>query len=134
MYAATGPGYDDPQRGWHHCPPGMGIFQGVTVEIRNRVFISDLYVRPMPESSEYEIWCEVYSADYAPVKDIKLSFSVYGFNLTATLIENAEFVPFTYTNGIDGDCIENTNKIENLRPRKIAPFVNEGRKPFPCPL
>ncbi|MEE4310554.1 MAG: sugar-binding domain-containing protein, partial [candidate division KSB1 bacterium] len=35
MYAATGCGYDDPQVGWHHCPPGMGIYQDVFVEARS---------------------------------------------------------------------------------------------------
>ncbi len=34
IYAATGPGYDDPVRGWHHCPPGMGIYQAVRIEAR----------------------------------------------------------------------------------------------------
>ena len=29
LYAATGIGWDDPQYGWHHCPPGMGIYNSV---------------------------------------------------------------------------------------------------------
>ena len=36
LYAATGFGYDDSELGWHHCPPGMGICQKVTVERRAR--------------------------------------------------------------------------------------------------
>ena len=34
LYAATGRGWDDPEVGWHHCPPGMGIYQSVTIEAR----------------------------------------------------------------------------------------------------
>ena len=42
VYAATGLGYDDPEEGWHHCPPGMGIWQGVRFEARSRLAITDL--------------------------------------------------------------------------------------------
>ncbi|MBR6743624.1 MAG: hypothetical protein IKM00_00195, partial [Clostridia bacterium] len=76
MYAATGYGYDDSETGWHHCPPGFGICEGVTVEIRERAYISDVFVRPLPEASEFEVWCEVYNCDYAPLKNVKLCYSV----------------------------------------------------------
>lgn len=46
IYAATGPGYDEPVRGWHHCPPAMGIYQGVRLEGRAAVHVEDLWVRP----------------------------------------------------------------------------------------
>ena len=58
LYAATGLGWDDPQVGWHHCPPGMGLFDEVFVEIRNRVSIHDIFVR------NDEIWVEVINDDY----------------------------------------------------------------------
>ncbi|MCX8053886.1 MAG: beta galactosidase jelly roll domain-containing protein, partial [Armatimonadetes bacterium] len=61
LYAATGPGYDEPVIGWHHCPPGMGIYQSVFVEARPRIFISDVFVRPLLEESRAEAWVEVYS-------------------------------------------------------------------------
>lgn len=32
IYAASGLGWDDPARGWHHCPPGMGIYQDCYME------------------------------------------------------------------------------------------------------
>ena len=62
MYAATGIGYDDPELGWHHCPPGMGIYNYVRVEIRNEISISDLYIRPLPDKNAAEIWLEVENA------------------------------------------------------------------------
>ena len=49
LYAATGIGWDDPSQGWHHCPPGMGIYNSVYVEIRKRINIKDIFVR----ASEY---------------------------------------------------------------------------------
>ena len=42
IYAATGLGYDEPELGWHHCPAGMGIYQGVRIEARPRLFIRDI--------------------------------------------------------------------------------------------
>ncbi|MBJ7259874.1 MAG: hypothetical protein JHD33_10085, partial [Chthoniobacterales bacterium] len=47
IYAATGLGYDDPEEGWHHCPAGMGIWQGVRMEGRSRLAITDIFVRPL---------------------------------------------------------------------------------------
>lgn len=105
LYAATGPGYDDAALGWHHCPPGMGIYQGVYIEIRDSVFISDIFVRPMPESGEYEIWCEVYNGEYIPPKDVKLCFSVYGKNFEQTVIEDFEYTPITFSGDDHGNIV-----------------------------
>ena len=46
IYAATGPGWDDPDTGWHHCPAGAGVFGKVTVEYRPLLYINDIFVRP----------------------------------------------------------------------------------------
>ena len=40
----------------------MGIYNDVSVEIRNRLNITDLYIRPMNEGAE--IWVEIENADY----------------------------------------------------------------------
>lgn len=45
IYAATGPGWDDAQDGWHHCPAGAGIFGRVTVELRPEIYLEDVFVR-----------------------------------------------------------------------------------------
>lgn len=105
LYAATGFGYDDPEIGWHHCPPGAGICQKVTVETRCRAFLSDLFVRPMLASGEYEIWCEIYNCDYLPLDDVKLSFSVYGRNFEKTVLEHFEYEPVTFTDRERGDIV-----------------------------
>ena len=41
IYAATGPGYDEPVQGWHHCPAGMGIYQTCRIEARNPMHVND---------------------------------------------------------------------------------------------
>ena len=92
MYAATGIGYDDPELGWHHCPPGMGIYNYVRVEIRNEVSISDLYIRPLPDNNAAEIWLEVENAT-ATAADVSFEISIYGQNFPATVIENYHYKP-----------------------------------------
>lgn len=119
MYAATGPGYDDSETGWHHCPPGMGIYQGVRVEVRKRAFISDLFVRPLPENSECEIWCEVYNCDHIPLNEVRLSFSVYGRNFEEIALENCIFDPITFADEERGDIVR-LSDLENKEKMKKA--------------
>ena len=63
LYAAHGLGFDDPDVGWHHSPPGMGIYDKVYVEVRNKLNITDLYVRPDLENEIAEAWIEVENAE-----------------------------------------------------------------------
>ncbi len=105
MYAATGFGYDDSETGWHHCPPGAGICQGVTVETRSRMFLPDIYVRPLLENNEFEVWCEVYNSDHLPPKEISLSYSVYGRNFEKVVIENYDYTPITFKDAYRGDMV-----------------------------
>ena len=46
LYAATGPGWDDSETGWHHCPAGAGITGKVTLEYRPCIFLEDVFVCP----------------------------------------------------------------------------------------
>ena len=105
LYAATGPGYDDAEWGWHHCPPGFGIYQSVYFEERPEYFISDIFVRPLPESDEFEVWTTVFSTKTLPPESFFLSYSVYGSNFDETLVENFAYEPFTFTNDADGYII-----------------------------
>ena len=90
LYAATGLGYDDPARGWHHCPPGMGIYNDVTIEVRNKIHITDLFVR-----QGKEVWVEVQYTEYM-ARNITLNLSVYGQNFRETVFENLQISPTTY--------------------------------------
>ncbi len=87
IYAATGIGYDEIDLGWHHCPPGMGLYKSVTIEIRNTLHITDVFVRPDLENSKAEIWVEAVNTTYES-EEIELSFSLYGQNFNAVLFEN----------------------------------------------
>ncbi len=94
IYAATGPGYDDPDMGWHHCPPGMGIYQAVELELRPQQFVSDLFVRPLPEQAAAEVWIEAYDC-WLEERSIRFALSVYGRNFEATIEEDLLCVPQT---------------------------------------
>lgn len=87
IYAATGLGYDDPELGWHHCPAGMGIWNRVRIEALPKLFIDDLWVRPLCDSDEIEIHAEVESRSPNIEEDVSLEVSIYGQNFPATLVE-----------------------------------------------
>ena len=63
IYAATGPGWDDPQLGWHHCPAGAGVFGTVQFEYRPSVFIRDVFVRPNIDEDFVELRVGVTNYD-----------------------------------------------------------------------
>ncbi len=92
IYAATGPGWDDPLEGWQHCPPGMGIYQEVRVEARAEAYLSDIFVRTLPEEELCEAWVEVYNASDKE-RDLMLRYSVYGQNFESVVIKDAEHIP-----------------------------------------
>ncbi len=89
IYAATGPGYDDPAVGWHHCPPGMGIYQDVTVEARSPIHIHDIFVRPMLDSNSAEVWLEVFNCDILRRK-AAIELSVFGQNFKTAVCRNIQ--------------------------------------------
>lgn len=93
IYAGTGCGWDDPEVGWHHCPPGMGIYQKVFVEYRPSLFIEDIYVRTLDLNGEIEVWIDLYSSEQTP-QSIEFALKVEGENFkTRTLIDQNQQVP-----------------------------------------
>ncbi len=110
LYAATGPGWDDPEIGWHHCPPGMGISQAVTLEARPPLFISDIFVRPLVERSAAEAWIEVTNTGLLR-RPVAIELSLFGQNFEETV-----FVGQAYE--LSGPA---------------GPGVNEYRLPFEIP-
>lgn len=92
IYAATGPGYDDPAFGWHHCPPGMGILEPIRLELRSETFISEIFARTLEH--EIEFWIEATGCSYEP-QNVSFELSVYGQNLSQTVVEHLPFVPST---------------------------------------
>jgi beta-galactosidase/beta-glucuronidase len=86
IYAAVGPGWDDPEVGWHCCPPGMGIYQDVSIEARPRVFVQDIFVRPLSEDGRAEAWIEIVGCDAQPA-DAAIELSLFGQNFSATVFQ-----------------------------------------------
>jgi hypothetical protein len=93
IYAATGLGWDDPQEGWHHCPPGAGIYNRVLLEERSGVFIESVFVRPDIDGSSVEIRTQVYNT-YNKNIEIKLGVSIFPFNF------DGESISDVYTEGL----------------------------------
>lgn len=106
LYAATGLGYDDSSVGWHHCPPGMGIYKSVRIEMRNRMSITDIYVRPLTDVKKAELWVEVENADYE-FKNPEFRISLYGQNFKQTIFEDKQYIPYF-------DYKSNTDSIKSV--------------------
>lgn len=89
LYACTGLGWDDPYSGWHHCPPGFGMYGKVYIEECDDIIIDDIFVRTASDYSS-ELWVEVYNFTYKPVKP-EIRFDIYGCNFDATEISGREY-------------------------------------------
>lgn len=134
IYAATGPGYDDPQMGWHHCPPGMGIWQPVYVEVKNRCSIRYIYVRPLPEEDRAEVWMEIFKSDPG-YQEIQVNLSLYGRNFRDTVFENLCYKPSTGCAVGLGDSFTEANltatgEIE----RPVQLFMEKGMNYLRIPI
>ncbi len=127
LYAATGLGYDDPQIGWHHCPPGMGIYNNVYVEIRNKQHISDIFVR------ENEIWVEMNNTEYV-AKNVEFEISVYGHNFEQTVFENRRYIPHTVKKVGMGDSLtEASVKANGEYAQNISMPMKKGINVYKIP-
>ncbi|MFZ4708621.1 MAG: glycosyl hydrolase 2 galactose-binding domain-containing protein [Zwartia sp.] len=79
IYAATGLGWDDPQEGWHHCPPGMGLYQDVSIESRESAHIHDAWVRPLPDRNEAEVRINIFNSSTTPISP-RFELAIHGRN------------------------------------------------------
>ncbi|MGQ7868142.1 glycoside hydrolase family 2 protein [Sunxiuqinia sp. sy24] len=115
IYAASGLGWDDPVRGWHHCPPGMGIYQDCYIESRNAIHLNDVFVRPLLEEEETEVWVEVNNF-YENYQDVRLQLSVYGQNFKDTVLTDFEYIPSTtYIPGVGDLAKPNDWEVSRLK-------------------
>ena len=113
LYAATGLGWDDAMVGWHHCPPGMGIYNKVGIEIRPRTHFSSVFVRPMLDKKKADVWAEVECADYAH-NHVSFKISLYGQNFEATVIEGDGYTPSTMLTVGRGDSLTEADIKDSL--------------------
>lgn len=82
IYAATGPGWDDPETGWHHCPPGAGVFGRVTVEARPQFYIDDIFPRPDIDNGHVELRIGVMNYENFIPEDYDMEVQLVPKNFT----------------------------------------------------
>ena len=130
MYAATNLGWDDPEMGWQHCPPGFGIYQDVSVEGRAPMHVADLWVRPLADLAHAEAWVEVYNTDRkeAPAS---LEISLFGQNFRDTVISRLHYVPGTRIIPGVGDLQKPTDNQDVTL--SIGPGLNILKVPLVVP-
>ncbi len=92
IYAATGLGYDDPEAGWHHCPPGMGLYHSVSIEVRENSHITDLFVQPDIKNGTAVVWIEAENTTYEELH-VEFCLSLYGQNFSQTVFEGMRIQP-----------------------------------------
>jgi hypothetical protein len=99
LYAATGLGWDEPGSGWHHCPPGMGIWQSVRFEWRSPLHLTDVWVRPLFAESKAEIRVELRHLGRQPA-DLALTATVRGRNYRFRAIQAHHPAPVSALHGV----------------------------------
>ncbi len=86
IYAAVGPGWDDPVLGWHECPPGAGIWQKVFLEGRPKLAVTGIFVRPNLKEGSIEARIEIDQRENVN-RDVDLELSVYPRNFQGAPLE-----------------------------------------------
>ncbi len=130
LYAATGPGYDDPDFGWLHCKPAMGIYQDVFIEARPSTHITDVFVRPMIEESAVEVWVDLQKSTLES-EDILLDLSIFGQNFSEVIVESYRYEPFCQLKVGRGDSLtEAKMKAIDMLDKKIPLSAEKGRNTF----
>lgn len=76
IYAATGPGWDDPNSGWHHCPSGAGIYNQVYIEERSTMFIQDIFIRPNMDEGAVEAWIDVFNTTDGLIENFEIQLEL----------------------------------------------------------
>ena len=129
IYAATGPGWDDPEEGWHHCPAGMGIYQKVFVELRPNETVTDLFVR-----DGRELWIECMGTDIQG-KSVIFDVSLYGQNFKETVFEHLRQEPMTRIEAGVGDTLTEAQLIAEGKLHQGTPLLlGSGYNRFCLPL
>lgn len=100
IYAATGLGWDDPEIGWHHCPPGAGIYNSVLLEKRPEFFISDVFVRPSIDNGTIEVWTEIFNPHFE-YKNFELKLRVFAENFEGGEVADIKCTPNAAGPGIN---------------------------------
>ncbi len=134
LYAATGPGYDDAEIGWHHCPPGMGIYQDAFVEFRDKSFVSDIFVRPLPAEGIAELWVEAHHC-IPERREIRFLFSVHGRNFQEEIVVDALYEPSVIQECGFGDALQIARaKAAGIYQKPTPLLLGRGPNRFTIPI
>lgn len=128
IYAAGGPGYNEPVEGWHICPPAMGIYQDCYLEARSDLFVKDVFVRANPLQSAAEVWIEIFNAGLQP-REVMLDLSVFGKNFQDTVFTGRRYIPSTTIVPGIGDMVKPTDWEKKALSMQYG--VNYLRIPIP---
>ncbi len=132
IYAATGFGWDDPEVGWHHCPPGFGICHKVFLEIKNEYFIEDLFPRVNDNASE--IWVDCYNS-LIKSRNVSFDISVFGQNFEEKTAEYKDVIPTTYIAAGVGDTLTMARLIAEGKLGAGTPlYLEKGMNTFVLPV
>ena len=126
LYAATGLGWNDAQLGWHHCPPGMGIYNDLYVEVRSKLFVKDVFV------DENAIHVTVINDEYI-CKKVVFRISVYGQNFEETLVRDWVYRPQTERTVGMGDSLTESMQKDNLG-KLFDIYAEKGENVFEIPF
>ena len=113
LYAATGLGWDDPQRGWHHCPPGMGIFGVVKLESRAHSWISHAWVRTLDLEGDAEVFLEISGRNFVN-PPVTVEVAVYGENFEQ-IVREATLFPLPHPVGRGANLYRFNLQIDSPR-------------------
>ena len=127
LFAASGLGWDDPDLGWRHSPPGFGIYRWVTVEARAPLHVADLFVRTLTTDGDVEAWVEVWSNDRAN-QAVSLELSVFGQNFEQTVIRDLQHSPVAQVTPGVGDMEKPTDNQQV--PLTMGPGLNVIKVPL----
>jgi len=97
LYAATGLGWDDPARGWHHCPPGMGIFGEVHLEARAQSWVSHAWARTLDLDGDVEVFLEISGREFVN-RPVTVEVAIHGENFEHT-VQRPTLVPLSHPVG-----------------------------------
>ncbi|MBE7043005.1 MAG: hypothetical protein E7399_05865, partial [Ruminococcaceae bacterium] len=132
IYAATGFGWDDPEVGWHHCPPGFGICHKVFLEVKSETFIEDLFPRVNDHVSE--LWIDCHSS-LLKSQNVSFDISVFGQNFEEKTAEYKDVVPTTCIEAGVGDTFTRAKLIADGRLGAGTPlFLERGLNSFILPI
>lgn len=128
IYAATGPGWDDPLVGWHNCPCGFGLYQDVYFEWRNEISIEDVSVRTHEDLKTNTVTVDLM-ASHKLKKAVSMKYRMYEANFNSgALVVEGEYTPQTWLICGMGDSLTEAERKADGSLEHPWPLYCEGNR------